>query len=68
MRVDPLGLRAELLVEHDLLELRQPVFQPRLQIGLVEELGVGEPRADDALVAGDDRLAAVARLDVGRRG
>ena len=37
----------------------------RLQIGLVEELRVRQPRADDALVAGDDRRAAVARLDVG---
>ena len=63
--LDALGLRAELLVEHDLLELRQPVFQPGLQIGLVEELRVGQPRADDALVAGDDRLAAVRGLDVG---
>ncbi len=62
---DALGLRAELLVEHDLLELRQPVFQPRLQVGVVEELGVGQPRADDALVAGDDRLAAVGGFFVG---
>ena len=65
---DALGLRAELFVEHDLLEFRQPVFQPRLQIGLVEELRVRQPRADDALVAGDDRLAAVAGLDVRRPG
>ncbi len=61
---DALGLGAELLVEHDVLELRQPVFQPRLQIGLVEELRIRQPRADHALVAGDDRLAAVGRLDV----
>ena len=37
----------------------------RLQIGLVEELRVGQPRADHALVAGDDRLAAVLGLGVG---
>ncbi len=37
----------------------------RLQIRLVEELRVRQPRADHALAAGDDRLAAVARLDVG---
>ena len=43
-------------------EFRQPVFQPRLQVGVVEELGVGKPRADDALVAGDDRTSAVGRL------
>ena len=59
---DTLSLRAEFFVENDLLEFRQPVFQPRLQIRLVEELGVGQPRADDALIAGDDRLAAVARF------
>ena len=52
-------------MEHDVLEFRQPVFQPGLQVGVVEELGVGQPRADDALVAGDDRLAAVARLHIG---
>ena len=66
--LDALRLRAELLVKDDVLELRQPVFQPRLQIGLVEEFRIGEPRADDALVAGDDRLAAVFRLDIGRPG
>ena len=52
-------------MKHDLLEFRQPVFQPGLQVGLVEKLRVGKPRADHALVAGDDRLAAVAGLDVG---
>jgi hypothetical protein len=62
---DALPLRAELLVKNDVLEFRQPVLQPRLEIGLVEELGVGEPRADDPLVAGDDRLATVLRLDIG---
>jgi hypothetical protein len=56
---DALGLRAELVVEHDSAEFRQPVFQPRLQIRVVEELGIGEPRADHALIAGDDRLAAI---------
>ena len=52
---DALGLGAELFVEHDVLELRQAVFQPRLEIGLVEELRIRQPRADHALVAGDDR-------------
>ena len=59
------ALRAELLVEDDVLELRQPLFERRLQIGLVEELRIRQPRADDALVAGDDGRAAVGRLDVG---
>ena len=52
-------------MEDDLLEFRQPLFQPRLQVGLVEELRVGQPRADHPLVAGDDRLAAVRRFLVG---
>ena len=52
-------------MEHDLLELRQPVFQPRLQIGLVEEFGIGEPRADHPLVAGDNCFAAVGGLFIG---
>ena len=65
MRVDALGLRPELLVKHDVLEFRQPVFEPRLQIGLVEELRIRQPRADDALVAGDDCLAAVVGFEIG---
>jgi hypothetical protein len=65
MRSNALGLGAELLVKDDVVEFRQPVFQPRLEIGLVEELGIGQPRADDALVAGDDLLAAVLGLDIG---
>src|SRR5207247_1882816 len=60
-----LVLRAKLLVEDDVLEFRQPVFEAELQVGVVEELRVGQPRADDALVAGDDRLAAVGRFGVG---
>ena len=47
------------------VELRQPVFEPGLQIGLVEEFRVRQPRADHALVAGDDRLAAVGGFHVG---
>ncbi len=57
-----LVLRAELLVEHDLLQLRHPVGQHDLAVLVEEELGVGEPRSDHPLVAGDDRLAAVLRL------
>ena len=38
--LNALGLGAELLVEDDLLELRQPVFKLQLKIGLVEELRV----------------------------
>ena len=63
--LDALALRAQLLVKHDLLEFRQPVFELRLQIGLVEKLRIAQPRADHALVAGDDGLAAVGRFDIG---
>ncbi len=60
-----LALRAELFVKDDGVELRQTVFELRLEIGLVEEFRVGQPRGDDALIAGDDRRAAVAGLDIG---
>ena len=60
-------LRAKLLVEDDVLELRQPLFQPDLQVGLVEELRVGEARTDHARIAGDDLTSAVGRLDVGNQ-
>ncbi len=60
--LDALGLGAELLVEHDLLEFRQPRVELGLQVGLVEELGIAQSRANDALIAGDDLLAAVRRF------
>ena len=63
--LDALRLRAELLMKHDALELRQPRFELRLQIGLVEEFRVGESCGDRTLIAGDDRRAAVGRLYVG---
>ena len=63
--LDALALRAQLFVKHDLLEFRQPIFELGLQVGLVEKLRVAQPRADHALVAGDDGLAAVARFDIG---
>ena len=59
--LDPLGLGAELGVEHDLLQRRQAAFQRRLAVLIPEELRVGQSTAQHALVAGDDRLAAVAR-------
>ena len=60
-----LALRAELFVKDDLIELRQTIFKPQLEISLVEELRVTEPCRDDALIARDDRRAAIRRLDVG---
>src|SRR5271165_695470 len=63
---DAFGLRAKLFVEHDGLELRQTIFQTRLQVGLVEELRVRQAGADHALVAADDGLAAVGGFDIRR--
>ncbi len=54
-----------LLVEDDAVELGQPVLEFRLEVGLPEIAGVGKAGADDPLVAGDDRLAAIGRLDIG---
>ena len=48
-----------------MLEFRQAVFESRFQVGLIEEFGVGQPGADDALIAGDDGFAAVFCLDIG---
>ena len=61
---DTFPLRAELFVEYDVLEFLQPVLEPRFQVRLVEELCVGQARTDHPLIAGDDRRAAVRRLDV----
>ncbi len=36
-----------------------------LQIRLVEEFRIAQPRTDHAFVAGDDGVAAVGRLDIG---
>ena len=63
--LDALPLRAELFVKNDLLEFLQPVFQPLFEIGLVEELRIGEASANNALVTLDNRFAAIFRLDVG---
>ena len=52
-------------MKHDVLELRQPVLELGLEVGLVEEFRVRQPRADDALVAGNDGRTAVAGLDIG---
>ncbi len=65
--LDPLALRAELGVEHHACKTRQPAFQGALAVLVPEELGVPEARAQDALVAGDDRRPAVARLQVGHQ-
>ncbi len=62
---DPLRLGTEFFVKQDLLEFRQPVFETRFQVGLIKEFRVGEPCADNALVAGDDGVAAVFGFDVG---
>jgi len=62
--LDARTLRTQLLVEHDVVELRQPVLKLRLEVRLVEELCIRQPGADHALVAGDDGLAAVGGFDI----
>ena len=62
---DALALCAELLVEDDGVELGQALGKRGLEVGLPEIAGVGQARTNDALIAGDDRLAAVAGLDIG---
>src|SRR5262245_7762174 len=58
-------LRAELLMEYDLLKLGHTVWQHDLAVPLEEEFGIGKPGADDPLVAGDDGLAFVAGFEIG---
>ena len=60
----PLILRAELLVKDDLPELRHALFEHHLAVVVEEELGVGEPRRDHPLIAGDDGLAAILGFEV----
>ena len=60
----PLILRAELLVEDDLPELRHALFKHHLAVVVEEEFGVGEPRCDHPLISGDDGLAAILSLEV----
>ncbi len=59
----PIRLRAELVVIDDAAELGQARFQRMAPVLVEEELGVGQPRAQHALVAGDDRRR-VRRLQV----
>ena len=63
--LDALELRSELGVEDRLLELGQAVLERQLEVGLVEELRIAQAGADDALIAGDDRGAAIGRDVVG---
>ena len=63
--IDLVGDGAELFVEDDLVELFRLLFQRDFEVVFPEEFGVGEAGREYALVAGDDRAAAVARLDVG---
>ena len=56
---------AELGVEHALGELGHARGERHLAVLVPEETRVGQPRAQHALVAGDDRLAAIRGLHVG---
>ena len=62
---DALALRAELRVEHHLIQLRQEVFQLLLAVLVPEEARIGQPRAQHAFIARDQRGAAIGGGDVG---
>ena len=47
------------------LQLPGVLRKGRLAVLLPEEAGVGEAGGEDLAVAGDDRLAAILRFDVG---
>ncbi len=59
------SLGAEFGVEDDVVELGQARFERDRLVVVPEEFGVRQARAQHALVAGDDGLAAVARFEVG---
>ena len=52
---DAVELCAQLVVIDDRSETRNPCFEPLFSILVVEELGVGEARAQHSFVAVDDR-------------
>src|SRR3569623_592561 len=60
------GKGAELFVEDDLFELLRLVGERHLEVGLVEEARVAEPRSQDLAVALDDLRAAIRGNDVRR--
>jgi hypothetical protein len=59
------GYRAQLFVEDDLVEFLRLIVERDLQILIPEEARVREAGGEDFLVAFDDGLAAVGRIDVG---
>ena len=63
--VDAILLTAELFMERDAGKLACHLAERMLEILLPEELGVGEPRADDLFVARDDFCATVFRDEIG---
>ena len=63
--LDLVGDGAELFVEDDLLELLRLLLERDLEVLLPEEARVAQPRGEHALVARDDRRAAVVGVDVG---
>ena len=52
-------------MEDDVGELPRLLLERDLEVLLPEELRVGQPGGEDAFVAGDDRGAAVGRVDIG---
>ncbi len=61
---DTLQLRAELAVINNVRQSGHAALERLLAILIVEKLGIGQPRAHDARVAGANRSAAIGRLDI----
>jgi len=58
--IDLVGHRPQLFVEDDLAELLALFVERHLEVGLVEELGIGQLRGEDLAVAVDARDGMVA--------
>ena len=65
---NPFALAAEPGVEGDVVERLHPGIEPGLAVPIPEVSRIGEAGPQHALVAGDDRHAAVNRLDIGDEG
>ena len=66
-RLDTIGLvaqRTQLLLEQHGLQTRQMIFQTFFTVGIEEELGIRQTRANHFLVTGNN-LARIFRFDVG---
>src|SRR5262249_16276376 len=62
---DAFGLGAELSVKGDAIERGHSIDELHLTVLIPEETRIGKPRTQHALIAGDDRFAAVFWLQSG---